>query len=234
MKKVIFILFSLEIYVSQIVRCMDGKSSLHGWPLTGEKLTVYRLENDTDKSQLLTKIRKIRQCTGAKVNDIILTAFAAGIIKYYSRMKELIPNAISVLIPRRLSLSNDNLVLTNDVSFNIVNSCFVNADREDVLTSHKNFRFFERLQRTTIINNKIRNSLEAPLNFFFFKHLLGIFPVEIIRLFIATYNPTMIFSNIKGIQKKLYVQNHLLSNMAFWMPNKSKYLQRQIKSVSIG
>ncbi|XP_020298857.1 uncharacterized protein LOC109863087 [Pseudomyrmex gracilis] len=222
-RKVILILFSLEIFVSQIVRnrMTDGKSSLHGRSLSGEKFIVYRLENDTNKSQLLTKIKKIRQCTGAKVTDIILTAFAAGIIKYYLRMKEVIPNAISVLIPRRLSMYNDNLVLTNDISINIVKSCLVNANKNDVLTSPTNFRFFERLQRTTIINNKIRSSLEASLNFFLLEHLLGILPGEILKLLIATHNPTMAFSNIKGIQRKLSIQNHPLSNMLFWIPNKN-------------
>ncbi|XP_020298752.1 uncharacterized protein LOC109862989 [Pseudomyrmex gracilis] len=219
MIKVILILFSLEIFVSQIVRNKDDKSSLHGRTLTGEKLTVYRLENDTNKSQLLTKIKKIRQCTGAKVTDIILTAFAAGMIKYYLRIKELIPNAISVLILRRISMPKDNLVLTNDVSFNIVESCFVNADRE-ILTSPTNFRFFERLQRTTIINNKIRSSLEAPFNYIL-KDLLGILPVEILKLIIATHIPTMALSNIKGIQRKLSIKNHPLSNMMFWIPNKN-------------
>ncbi|XP_020298579.1 uncharacterized protein LOC109862839 [Pseudomyrmex gracilis] len=219
-RNVILILFSLEIFVSQVFRCMDGKSFLHGRPLTGEKLIYYRLENDIDKSQLLTKIKKIRQCTGATVNDIILTAFAAGMIKYYLRMKELIPNAISVLIPRRLSMSDDNLVLTNDVSFNIVKSCFVNADRE-ILTLPTNFRFFERLQRTTIINNKIRNNLEASLNVFLVKYLSRMLPVSIIKLIVAIHNPIMAFSNIKGIQKKLSIQNHPLSNMTFWIPNKN-------------
>ncbi|XP_020298907.1 uncharacterized protein LOC109863126 [Pseudomyrmex gracilis] len=93
-RKVILILFSLEICVSQIIRSMDGKSFLHGRPLTGEKLIFYRLENDTDKSQLLIKIKKIRQCTGAKVNDIILTAFAAGMIKYYLRVSIINTNCL--------------------------------------------------------------------------------------------------------------------------------------------
>lgn len=134
-------------------------------------------------------------------------------------MKELIPNAVSVIVPTRISMPNENLVLTNDISINIIKSCFVNTDREDVLASYKHFRFFERLQRTTVINNEIRSSLETLFNFFLIKHLVGILPVEIMRPLIATYS-TMGFSNVKGIQKKVHIQNHPVSNMTFWIPNK--------------
>lgn len=64
-------------------------SVLRGQSLTGEKLIFSCMENDADKSQLLMKITKIKRYTGARVNDIIITAFAAGLRRYYSHVNKI-------------------------------------------------------------------------------------------------------------------------------------------------
>ncbi|XP_020295288.1 uncharacterized protein LOC109860543 isoform X2 [Pseudomyrmex gracilis] len=178
-KKMILILFSLKLLISQIVRS-TGKSSLYSQPLTGEKLIFCLMENDANKS-LLMKIKKIKQYTGTRFNDIVITAFAAGVVKYYSRIKEVIPDAMSVFIPIRMSMPDE--------------------------------------KKTASINNRIRNSLEASVNFFFLKHVSGLLPAEVLR-YCTEFFCTMVFSNVMGMPKKIPILKHSVDNILFSIPNR--------------
>ncbi|XP_020295287.1 uncharacterized protein LOC109860543 isoform X1 [Pseudomyrmex gracilis] len=217
-KKMILILFSLKLLISQIVRS-TGKSSLYSQPLTGEKLIFCLMENDANKS-LLMKIKKIKQYTGTRFNDIVITAFAAGVVKYYSRIKEVIPDAMSVFIPIRMSMPDEKVMLSNDFSFLMIKSCFVDADKKNILTVNKTAcRFLERLQKTASINNRIRNSLEASVNFFFLKHVSGLLPAEVLR-YCTEFFCTMVFSNVMGMPKKIPILKHSVDNILFSIPNR--------------
>lgn len=136
------------------------------------------------------------------------------------QINEIVPDAVSVIMPTRIFMPDEKVVLTNEFSFLIFKSCFVDEDKEDTLRLYKNCWFFNRLQKTESINNKIRNSLEAPLNFLFVKHVFGILPKTILKFFVTSYGCTIGYSNLRGMERKLHIQKYPVSNIKFWIPNK--------------
>ncbi|XP_020290428.1 uncharacterized protein LOC109857998 [Pseudomyrmex gracilis] len=217
-KTIISILFGFEIHISQVVRSVD-KSSLHGQPLTGEKLIVSYMENNANKSQLFMKLKKLKLCTGARITDIIITALAAGLVRYFSRIKERIPETLSVFTPIRME-SDKNIGFRNDFSFLMIKSVFVDEDRNNI-SVNDTCQFFERLQRTASSNNKIRNSLDISLNYFLLKYVCGLLPVEVLKP-LSTSICTIAYSNMKGTGKNYQFMKHEIKNAMPLIQNRNK------------
>ncbi|XP_024890393.1 uncharacterized protein LOC112466508 [Temnothorax curvispinosus] len=216
------ILLSSPKFFIQHAICSMDENALHGPPQTGEKIISYWLENDetNNKSQnLLTKIREIRKNTGAKFEDIVLAAFSASVHKYHLRINKPVPDALTVICPIRLSMPDKNLTLDNEFSVAILRICIANANGQTIVEPNRDSQFFERLQDITRANNEVRKSLDIMLNFWFIKYLSALLPVKFLRAFLLTRS-TMVFSNMCG-PEKVRILNNSLSNIAFWVPNKS-------------
>ncbi|KYN39763.1 hypothetical protein ALC56_05871 [Trachymyrmex septentrionalis] len=198
------------------------RSALHGPPQTGEKIMSYWLDNDevNDKSQnLLTKIREIRRNTGAKFEDVVLAAFSASVHKYHLRLKKPIPDALTVILPIRMSMPNANLTLDNRFSIALLRICISNANGQTIVEPNRDSQFFKRLQDITRTNNKLRKSSDILLNFWIMKYLSALLPGKILKAFLLSHS-TMVFSNMCG-PEKVHILNNSLSNIVFWIPNKS-------------
>ncbi|XP_077265523.1 uncharacterized protein LOC143899254 isoform X2 [Temnothorax americanus] len=214
------LLSSPRFLIQHAIRSMD-ENALHGPPQTGEKIISYWLENDetNNKSQnLLTKIRVIKKNTSAKFNDIVLAAFSASVHKYYLCINKPVPDALTIICPIRLSMPK-NLTLDNEFSVAILRICIGNANGQTIVEPNRDSQFFKRLQDITRTNNEVRKSSDIMLNFWIMKYLSALLPVKILRAFLLTRS-TMGFSNICG-PEKVRILNNSLSNIAFWIPNKS-------------
>ncbi|XP_018051970.1 PREDICTED: uncharacterized protein LOC108689623 [Atta colombica] len=210
-----------KFIIRQAVRKMD-KNALHGPSQTGEKIMSYWLDNDVvnDKSQnLLTKIREIRRNTGAKFEDVVLAAFSASVHKYHLRLKKPIPDALTVILPIRMLIPDENLTLDNNFSIALLRICISNANGQTIVESNRDSQFFKRLQDITRTNNKLRKSSDILLNFWIMKYLSALLPGKILKAFLLSHN-TMVFSNMCG-PEKVHILNNSLSNIVFWIPNKS-------------
>ncbi|XP_025987815.1 uncharacterized protein LOC105202586 isoform X2 [Solenopsis invicta] len=198
----------------------DHKNALHGPPQTGEKIVSYWLENNVtnDKSQnLLTKIRKIRKNTAAKFEDIVLAAFSVSVHKYHLRIGKSVPDALTTILPIRMS--NENLTLDNNFSIGFLRVCISNASGQTISEPHRDSQFFKRLQDISRANNELRKSSDVLLNFWFMKYFSALLPVKILKALLSSHS-TMAFSNIYG-PEKIRILNNSVSNIAFWIPNKS-------------
>ncbi|KYN27070.1 PREDICTED: uncharacterized protein LOC108757728 [Trachymyrmex cornetzi] len=210
-----------KFIIQQAVRRMD-KNALHGPPQTGEKIMSYWLDNDVvnDKSQnLLTKIREIRRNTGAKFEDVVLAAFSASVHKYHLRLKKPIPDALTVILPKRMSMPDEKLTLDNKFSIALLRICISNANGQTIVEPNRDSQFFKRLQDITRTNNKLRKSSDILLNFWIMKYLSALLPGKILKAFLLSHS-TMVFSNMCG-PEKVHILNNSLSNIVFWIPNKS-------------
>lgn len=138
---------------------------------------------------------------------------------FFLQIQEIIPDSVSVVIPTRMSAPDEKLLLTNKFSSLSIKCCFIDGDKRDISTLNKSSRFFERLQKTASINNRIRNSFEAPINFFLMNHVYGLLPTRVLRLFSA-YFCIMAYSNLKGSQSKVHILKHPMSNVMLSIPHK--------------
>ncbi|XP_029163505.1 uncharacterized protein LOC114934948 isoform X2 [Nylanderia fulva] len=213
------ILSAPKYLAQQAVRSMD-ENSLHGPPQTGEKIVSYWLENDVDKSQkLLMKVRKIRKSTGAKFGDIILAAFSASVHKYHLRINKPVPDSLTAILPIRMTMVNENMTLDNNFSIALLRICISNANGLMISEPNQDSQFFNRLQDIMKANNELKNNPDILLNFWIMKYIFAILPVKILKaLFLS--RSTMVFSNMYGPQR-VRILNNSLSNIAFWVPNKS-------------
>ncbi|XP_011052406.1 PREDICTED: uncharacterized protein LOC105144881 isoform X2 [Acromyrmex echinatior] len=211
-----------KFIIRQAVRKMD-ENALHGpQPQTGKKIMSYWLDNDVvnNKSQnLLTKIREIRRNTDAKFEDVVLAAFSASVHKYHLRLKKPIPDALTVILPIRMSMPDENLTLDNRFSIALLRICISNANGQTIIEPNRDSQFFKRLQDITRTNNKLRKSSDILLNFWIMKYLSALLPGKILKAFLLSHN-TMVFSNMCG-PEKIHILNNFLSNIIFWIPNKS-------------
>ncbi|XP_071559760.1 uncharacterized protein [Temnothorax nylanderi] len=217
----IILLSSPKFFIQHAIRSMD-ENALHGPPQTGEKIISYWLENDetNNKSQnLLTKIREIRKNTDAKFEDIVLAAFSASVHKYHLRINKPVPDALTVIFPIRLSMPDKNLTLDNEFSIALLRICIANANGQTIVEPNRDSQFFKRLQDITRANNEVRKSSDIMLNFWIIKYLSALLPVKILRAFLLSRS-TVGFSNMCG-PEKVRILNNSLSNIAFWIPNKS-------------
>ncbi|KYN02419.1 hypothetical protein ALC62_06799 [Cyphomyrmex costatus] len=197
-------------------------NALHGPPQTGVKIVSYWLDNDmiNDKSQnLLTKIREIRRNTGAKFEDVVLAAFSVSVHKYHLSIKKPIPDALTVILPIRMSMPHENLILDNKFSIALLRICISNANGQTIVEPSRDSQFFKRLQNITRTNNELRKSSDILLNFWFMKYLSALLPRKILKAFLLSHS-TMVFSNMCG-PEKVRILNNSLSNIVFWIPNKS-------------
>ncbi|XP_011169477.1 uncharacterized protein LOC105202586 isoform X1 [Solenopsis invicta] len=209
-----------KFFVQQLATQDIDKNALHGPPQTGEKIVSYWLENNVtnDKSQnLLTKIRKIRKNTAAKFEDIVLAAFSVSVHKYHLRIGKSVPDALTTILPIRMS--NENLTLDNNFSIGFLRVCISNASGQTISEPHRDSQFFKRLQDISRANNELRKSSDVLLNFWFMKYFSALLPVKILKALLSSHS-TMAFSNIYG-PEKIRILNNSVSNIAFWIPNKS-------------
>ncbi|KYQ47991.1 hypothetical protein ALC60_12950 [Trachymyrmex zeteki] len=216
------ILLSFPKFIIQQVVCSMDKNALHGPPQTGEKIMSYWLDNDVsnDKSQnLLTKIREIRRNTGTKFEDVVLAAFSASVHKYHLRIKKPVPDALTAILPIRMSMPDENLTLDNKFSIVLLRICISNANGQAIVEPNRDSQFFKRLQDITRTNNKLRKSSNILLNFWIMKYLSALLPGKILKTFLLSHS-TMVFSNMCG-PEKVHILNNSLSNIVFWIPNKS-------------
>ncbi|XP_070166252.1 uncharacterized protein [Polyergus mexicanus] len=218
--RLMMIIFSTPKWlIEQAGRSMD-ENSLHGPPQTGEKIVSYWLEDDDDKSQkLLTKVRKIRKSTGAKFGDVILAAFSASIHKYYLRVNRPAPDSLTTILPIKMAMSDENIMLDNNFSVAILRICISNANGQKISEPNHDSQFFKRLQDITKANNELTKSPDLLFNFWLMKYLFSVLPVKILKVLLLTHS-TMGFSNMYGPQR-VRILNNSLSNIVFWIPNKS-------------
>ncbi|KAM0732199.1 hypothetical protein ACS0PU_001741 [Formica fusca] len=218
--RLMMIIFSTPKWlIKQAGRSMD-ENSLHGPPQTGEKIVSYWLEDDDDKSQkLLTKVRKIKKSTGAKFGDVILAAFSASIHKYYLRINRPAPDSLTTILPIKMAMPDENMTLDNNFSVAILRICISNANGQKISEPNQDSQFFKRLQDITKADNELTKSPDLLLNFWLIKYLFSVLPVKILKVLLLTHS-TMGFSNMYGPQR-VRILNNSLSNIAFWIPNKS-------------
>ncbi|XP_036142819.1 uncharacterized protein LOC105829846 [Monomorium pharaonis] len=217
----IILLFFPKFLIQQAARNID-ENILHGPPQTGQKIISYWLENNVinNKSQnLLTKIREIRKITGAKFEDIVLTAFSASVHKYHLCINEPIPDALTTILPIRMSAPDENLTLDNKFSIVILRVCISNANGQTIVEPNRDSQFFKRLQDITRTNNELRKSSDVLFNFWIIKYLSALLPIKILKAFLLSHS-TMAFSNMCG-PEKVRILNNSLNHIVFWIPNKS-------------
>ncbi|XP_011688941.1 PREDICTED: uncharacterized protein LOC105450689 [Wasmannia auropunctata] len=208
-----------KFFVQQAVRSMD-ENALHGPPQTGEKIMFYRLDNVTNEKSLnlLMKIREIRKNTGAKFEDVILAAFSASVYKYHLRIQKTVPDTLTAILPIRMAMPDENLTLDNKFSIALLRICISNVNGQTIESSQDS-QFFKRLQDITRANNELRKSSDILLNYWFMKYLSALLPVKMLKASLLSHS-TMAFSNMRG-PEKVRILNNSLSNIAFWIPNKS-------------
>lgn len=87
--RTVAIVFSVPgCLVQQALRSMDN-SALHGPTLTGRKLVSCWMESDLTDLQdftLLDKIRDIKNATGTRFGDVVLTALSASLHRYFYKV----------------------------------------------------------------------------------------------------------------------------------------------------
>lgn len=215
---VVFVLMPSYL-MDQAIRSMD-KNSLHGSKLTGQKIVTYWSENDyrnPSQQKLLTKIKEIKNITGARFVEVLLAALSSSLHKYFLRINEIPPNSLTVVLPAKMENSKERL--SNDISVGLLPLCISEINGKVYSNLDEDSRTIERLQEIMKLNNKLREDLDYLINFWVMKFFSAVLPEILLRLLLESHS-TMVFSNLSGCQE-VHIVGCPVKNIIFWIPNKS-------------
>ncbi|XP_045495727.1 uncharacterized protein LOC123694357 [Colias croceus] len=193
-----------KIVTEMILCAVDGVirkpdiNSLHGPTLEGKKVLRWIEANDN----LLQMIKEIKEEQDAlNFSDILASALANGLRKYFSQTMLYIPEHVAVIIPIRLSTNEDTLILENNFTVSILD-----------------LPLNEDLRSISKCCNRLRKSLDPMTNHYLLK-LCNVFPKYILEQVFNSNQATMVFSNIPG-PKCLSICGCAVKSLVFFVPNK--------------
>ncbi|XP_043289441.1 uncharacterized protein [Venturia canescens] len=209
--------------LQQALRSLD-KSVLHGADLRGEKLLSLWMENHEDRPHgpnLMTKIRDIKEATGCRFGDVVLAALSHNLHRYFTKMNEPPPKALTVVIPARMTVPSKRLSLQNDFSVGLLTLCCDEINGESGSRNEtREEALFERLIDVSRSSEKLRKDSDYAINFWVMRWLAALLPERLLRPVLESHS-TLVFSNLPGPQE-VSIVGHRLKNVAFWIPHRGR------------
>ena len=178
----------------------------HPTPLRGE-LSMLKGVAWTDPMDLDT-VKRVAAASGAKVNDVIVSAIAGGLGSYL-RETGLAPNGLRLhaLVPVNVRPPEDTRATGNEFSL-------VFVELPVGVTGA-----WERLMKVKIEMDRIKTSMETWAGWVLVRGL-GFLPAALEHLASGFYadKASLVLTNVIGPKRRIYMAGRRIEQMAFWVP----------------
>ncbi|XP_012265160.2 uncharacterized protein LOC105691335 isoform X1 [Athalia rosae] len=210
--------------VHQALRSMDN-SALHVPKLSGEKIISSWIESESSKdingTSLLTKIQQIKNATGTRFGDVILAALSSSLYKYFEQVGESAPKSLTVVLPSRMSVPTNSLILENGFSVGLLPLCISGSTEDEaknIVSKKRNLTILERLFDVAKSSYKLRGEPDYLINFWVMKWVSAILPELLLRPILESHS-TIVFSNIPG-PREIQILGQRVGSIVFWVPHR--------------
>ncbi|XP_044004988.1 wax ester synthase/diacylglycerol acyltransferase 4-like [Aphidius gifuensis] len=210
--KYFFIIISIpSCVINQTLKNQNNKK----YKLSGEKLISCWMENQDDN--LILKIRDIKNISGTKFSDVIITAITSNIHKYFYQAGEIVSKKLTIVVPLPMSQTSKQLNLNNNFSVGIMPLCISSINKN--MESFNLELLLRRLKDVSESSKNLKNNFDYIINYWILKWLITLLPEYLLRIFIQSKS-SMIFSNLPGPIDEITIMGKRLKKIAFLVPNR--------------
>ncbi|CAH0546470.1 unnamed protein product [Brassicogethes aeneus] len=204
------ILMSFAFTINQNMINHDDASILHGKELSGEKITVWFVEENVDLVNAVKNVKK--KLPNIRFSEVLVSAISYGVLGYFKKKSESVPQCATAIIP--VTVSGKEATMENTFSFFLM--------KTPITINESEFRMLKRLEKVKYCTQSMRNSIDCQVNYWFLNVITSVLPEPVTRALLNLNKCTMGISNLPGSKKITIFNGCVLTDVIFWVPNRGR------------